>query len=354
MCLLVKQPASTAFTKDFIEDVYRKNSDGFGVMYAEDGKLHVYKCLPASAEDMYNFYATHAEGRDCIWHARMQTHGDIDLDNCHPYKVTDSIYMAHNGVLASGNDADRTKSDTGHFIKNIIRPALQADPDLLLDENWIDFIGGLIGRSNKFGFVRADGVMAVVNEDAGVEFVGAWLSNTYAWSTTKFGFRSAYQGQSGYTDSQTSRFGNQGSLLSSPYSRGSWYENQYEYDDYQGYHQGYGKVGSTYEAKGAWEEEVEDCADSCSLPALTDEQVKPMVRAAFNQWSRKGLVGVKQWVKDAPYKAACLLAHWYGTEHDLPEDRNWLEDLVMSDPDEASEWICDLFDTDSVKPSLIQ
>ena len=155
MCLLVKQPSTTSFTDEFLSDVFTKNSDGLGVMYAEDGKLHVYKCLPATAQDFIDFYRKHVDGKDCVWHARMQTHGDIDLDNCHPYKVTENIWLAHNGVLATGNHADKSRSDTWHFIKNVLTPALTAQPELMMDEDWLDFIGDMIGRSNKFGLVNS-------------------------------------------------------------------------------------------------------------------------------------------------------------------------------------------------------
>jgi len=39
---------------------------------------------------------------ECIIHYRMKTHGDIDMDNCHPSRVTDDIWMAHNGILSMG------------------------------------------------------------------------------------------------------------------------------------------------------------------------------------------------------------------------------------------------------------
>lgn len=347
MCLLVKQPSTTAFTNDFLEDVYNKNSDGFGVMYAEGGKVHVYKCLPRSAQEMVDFYAKHAEGRDCIWHARMQTHGDIDIDNCHPYMVTDDIYLAHNGVLSCGNNADRSKSDTWHFIRNIMRPALTAEPDLMLDPTWISFIGAMIGSSNKFGLVRADGHMVVINESSGVEFVGAWLSNTYAWTPSKFGFRSSYQSQGGYTDmySGTGR-----------HNRSHSYSHLWDEDEGYGvynmesnYHRkGYGIVGNSYPV--ATTEKVTEAKGSYIKPeskaaVLTQREIAPMVRAAYNQWTRKGIVGIEQWVKDAPHKAAAILGFWYNDED--------FENFAVDDPAEAAFWIEDLFSSESITPSML-
>lgn len=341
MCLLVKQPAATAFTQDFIEDVYNKNKDGFGIMYAEEGKIHVYKCLPTSGKDMYDFYLAHGEGRDCIWHARMQTHGDIDLDNCHPYKVTDEIWLAHNGILSTGNASDKSKSDTWHFIRNVIKPALTADPSLMTDKSWQEMIGHIIGGGNKFGLVRADGEMVIINERSGVNFVGAWLSNTYAWSTTKFGFRSSYQSQ-GYTG--------QSSYGSSGYgpgygSRTLWDQNE-SYGDW--WNKQYVKEEDKAAVKAYVEEEGEDekGLTASEAIALTPQDIRPMIRAAFNVWMRNGLAGVEHWCKQVPHKAAAILGYWYSDIEDLPA-------LVEDDPEEAAVWIEDLFRTDSVTPSML-
>lgn len=309
MCLLVQQPATVSFTDAFLNDVYSKNHDGLGIMYAADGKVHVYKCLPANAQDFVDFYRKHGENKDCIWHARMRTHGDVDHDNCHPYHVTDDIYLAHNGVLSTGNKADDTKSDTWHFIKHVMRPALTANPDLMLDEEWLDFIGDIIGSGNKFGLMRSDGKSAVINRDSGLEVMQSWLSNTYAWTPSKFGVASR----------QTT----------------SYYSSR-----------------NDYRWSSAWDKEDRPTSqtligmDDIEPVRATEAQVRRFVRAAYNQWTRRSLAGVEQWVRDAPDKAAEVLAFWYSDVDDV-------EDLAYDDPDEAATWIEDLFRTDSVTPSWL-
>lgn len=333
MCLLVNQPKTTSFTDDFLADVYSKNKDGLGIMYAENGEIHIYKTLPANAQDFIDFYRAHADGRDCVWHARMQTHGDVDLDNCHPYQVTDDVWMAHNGVLSAGNDNDMSRSDTWHFIRNVIAPALRGDPDLLLDPDWQSFVGDLIGGSNKFGFVRADGEVVIINRKSGVEFVGAWLSNTYAWSTTKFGFQTpSYQGSGyGYKGYSSGRewWSGHGS-----YYGQSVYDDDYKYDR------------STGERSVLTTKAQEETEDGFAIPETSEAQLRKIVRAASNSWTRNGLAGIEQWVKDAPHKAAHLLAMYYGDVDDLFS-------LAYDDPEEAAVWIDDLFRSDSVSPSLL-
>jgi len=323
MCLLVQQPKKTEFTEDFIKDVYSRNSDGFGVMYAEGGKVHVYKVLPTNADEMVDFYNQYAKGRDCIWHARMKTHGDIDFENCHPYRVTDDIWLAHNGVLSSGNAADHTKSDTWHFIKNVLKPALSHEPDLMLDPEWCRFIGNIIGGSNKFGLMRSDGEFSIINEKSGVNFVGAWLSNTYAWSPSRFGFQPpASTGHKGYY---------------------SYYQKDEDEDwtNYKSWAQ-----GSLIEAPKTKVQAPAPQVITEVKAKPTEAQARRFIQAAYNSWSRRGLAGIEQWVYDAPEKASWVLTQYY-------EDCLGIEDLVYSDPDEAAVWIEDLFRTDCIKPSWL-
>jgi predicted glutamine amidotransferase len=327
MCLLVQQTATSNFTDELLSDVYAKNKDGLGVMYAEDGQLHIFKCLPANAQDFIDFYRKHADGKYCVWHARMQTHGDIDFDNCHPYKVTDDIWLAHNGILSTGNDWDEKKSDTWHFIDKFVKPALIGNPDLLTNKEWQEFVGGLIGTSNKFALVRSDGEMVVINAKAGVNYANAWLSNTYAWPATKYM-------NAGKTDLMTNYPSHRSSYSGYDYGWDSYkYSKHTSYDDREHWERS---------ARGYWERDEEEKP----VQSYSPHQIRPYVRAAFNQWMRKGVSGVEQWVCDAPYKAVALLTYWY-------DDIDEVESLVNDDPFTAAEWIADLFDTDAVSPSLI-
>lgn len=333
MCLLVSQPKTVSFTDSFLSDVYDKNSDGLGVMYAEDGKLHIYKCLPANAKDFIDFYRKHAANRGCMWHARMRTHGDVDKDNCHPYQVTDDIWLAHNGILSTGNYADHTKSDTWHFIKNVLRPALTAQPDLMLDKEWIDFMGDLIGSGNKFGLVRADGESCIINRRQGVEFMQSWLSNTYAWSPSRFGF----QGQARW--------------------KSSWEEEEWSYyDSWKAKGSNNGAYWTPGHGRGTTPQVIETKPAPAQLELLSpqlsrgdDRAIRTYLKAVHNSWARKGKEGVQQWVKDAPHKAAAVLNFYYDdmTHSDLNR-------LIYEDNGaDAADWISDLFASETVTPSWL-
>ena len=306
MCLLVQQPASTQFSDEFILDVYNKNKDGIGVMYADAGHVVVRKYLPKTGKQFLDFYRQYIDSRDCIWHARMQTHGDIDLDNWHPYKVTDKIWMAHNGILSSGNDNDPKKSDTWHFIHNVIEPVLAYDPDRLMRPEYQAFLGDLIGSTNKFGFMNAHGNAVIINRSAGVTYQGAWLSNTYAWSATKFGVGS--RPKSTYTSYNNSKY---------------WGAGYYDWDS-----------GFTYDKEGLQDPDGPD----------TNVTIKPVVRAAYNSWLNNGL---QTWVYQAPEKAARLISYWY------EESEEQVEELIWDEPETAVELIADLFDNDGLNPAQL-
>lgn len=214
MCLLVSQTASTKFTDNFIKDVYRLNSDGLGVMYAEKSSLFINRVVPQTEKDFVDFFKDNIEGRDCAWHARMKTHGDIDLANCHPYQVLSSeegypLYLAHNGILATGNAKDKSKSDTWHFIQDYLRPMLLKNPTFFMTDAFADLIGEFIGSGNKFILMDAYGNQVVINEERGVEHEGAWLSNTYAWNTagTKHDYSKSTKWRGNYNFTPSSALG---------------------------------------------------------------------------------------------------------------------------------------------------
>lgn len=299
MCLLVQQSASTKFSDEFILDVYSKNRDGIGVMYADSGIVQVHKYLPKKAAEFLRFYRDQIDGRDCIWHARMQTHGKIDMDNCHPYKVTDKLWMAHNGILSSGNESDTAKSDTWHFIRNVIEPVLAYEPDRLMRPEYQTFLGNLIGSTNKFGFMDGYGNAVIINRSSGVTYEGAWLSNTYAWSASKFGMGTASKGI--YTK--------------------HWGSSYYSWDS--GFSYDKETLGNGYD---------------------TNVSIKPVVRAAYNSWLNNAL---QHWVIQAPEKATRLISYWY------EEDESSVDEMVYDEPVAAAELIADLFDKEGLTPSQL-
>lgn len=188
MCIIIQGTSANlrrvlTSTVGLIESVYDYNSDGLGIMFpSNDGAPVALKTLPTTAEDARVWLSTHLpdDNRSIALHARFTTHGKTDMDNCHPYDL-DGGYMMHNGVLATGNKADPSKSDTWHYCRQFLDG--QADA-VFASETGRALLGDHIGDNNRFVFLGKDGQIYIVNRDTGVEYEGLWFSNTYAWDVS--------------------------------------------------------------------------------------------------------------------------------------------------------------------------
>lgn len=329
MCILIHHPANVSFSDELLNDFYAHNSDGFGAMYSEGGKLVVVKTL-GKPQEINALYKDALKGRECIIHYRMKTHGDIDLDNCHPYKVTDEIWMAHNGILSMGNPVDKTKSDTWHFIKYMLRPALEANPMLIFDLDYQQYLEEMIGGSNKFAFMHSSGESVVINYDAGVEHEGAWLSNTYAWSAHLHGHGARYKsgGNKYYTGWGIDDYG-YNIKGSTKHSSTSLYKPSHAFDT-GGAAFGDDDYDDEYEGYTHYDYDISSFGKKLNIRKIT--------KAAYN-CHKRGMKALYDWVLVSPNKAAYLLEQSFGEK---TEGEMW--DLVNAYPDEAAEWIFDLFE----------
>lgn len=189
MCLIISKPADVNFDEGFLHGVYTRNKDGVGVMYAEDNKLWHAKFVPKTFEEVVTFWDKHIAQRKCVVHFRMQTHGDVDTLNAHPYPVITGeegypLYLIHNGILHTNNMKDIKRSDTWHYIQDYLRPMLLKNPEFFLTEAFADLVGSHIGSGNKFVLLDHQGNEVLINKSCFIKHNGALLSNTYAWDTS--------------------------------------------------------------------------------------------------------------------------------------------------------------------------
>lgn len=191
MCLLIAGPSNTIRntllnTEGLLHDIFDSNSDGVGAMYTTSkNKLRTPKVLPKNLGECIAFIRQLPDDdRNLALHFRMRTHGDTNLENCHPYTVLDDkIAMMHNGVLQHGNKADTSKSDTWHYINNTVRPVLAEAPKLFVNTAWMRLVEEDIGSGNRFAIMDHTGDLAILNKHTGLMVNDTmWFSNTYAWS----------------------------------------------------------------------------------------------------------------------------------------------------------------------------
>ena len=185
MCLLITGKSDAIrntllTTPGLVEDIYAHNPDGLGLMWPENGKVAVVKALPRSVEEITHLLKTIPNPSTPIpvaIHFRMRTHGDIDIDNCHPYQINEHAWLMHNGVLDTGNHKDKSKSDTWHFVQDYLTTM---PVDVLHNPQYLALLGYTIGH-NTFAIMSDDGRLSEVNRHLGVKVGGLWFSNTYAW-----------------------------------------------------------------------------------------------------------------------------------------------------------------------------
>lgn len=189
MCMLIQHSPKSHLTRDMLSNFLDCNPDGFGFMYGDGRKLHVIKLPTPDRKEVFHLYDTYIKGRAAVLHFRMRTHGDINDQNTHPYRVTDDVWMAHNGVLRTGNDANPAMSDTWHLIEGWIRPLLVESPGLLYTRQFQEMLGAFIGSSNKLAFADRKGRIVVINSTAGIVHANTWFSNSYAWDPGRFGVK---------------------------------------------------------------------------------------------------------------------------------------------------------------------
>lgn len=335
MCLIVHQPKEFIMSDELLSDIYRRNSDGLGLMYAQDGELVVRKFLPKSAAEFVQAYREHGEGRELVLHARMTTHGETDMENCHPYQVTPGVALMHNGVLSMGNVWDKTKSDTWHFVQRVIAPAVAYDPALILDPSWQGYMSAIIGSGNRFALMDRHGQVVIINRAQGVEFMGCWFSNTYAWPCRDYGLETP-----GYYP--TSR-----SYASSVYD----WESGQPWDKWRASLGGSSSYGTSSSSSTSGSSSTAPIV-STTTTRRGKLQVKAkgasptmlqVWRAARNSYARDRLL---DWVHAAPEKAqAFLVAIKAGETLGVS-----VRDLALTDPSSAALIIENYFDTDGTLP----
>lgn len=184
MCLIIVKPANTAIPSALLNSAIDHNPDGYGIMYAHDGRIKVSKGLDYSR---LKSKIKKLEDKDLIVHLRMATHGIINRDNCHPFKVNKNLYFCHNGILRDFIPQDDTVSDTVNFNRSVLIPDLHLDPDLVFNANYVSYLESLIGKYNKLAFMDSGGRIQFVNRDHWIEWEGLLLSNDYAYDVDIIG-----------------------------------------------------------------------------------------------------------------------------------------------------------------------
>jgi predicted glutamine amidotransferase len=175
MCLIIASPNGVVPTCGVIDQGWQDNSDGWGLMQSDGSDLIVNKGM--KFDDLKPLLEK-INGNPYVLHYRWATHGTKNIDNCHPFRITKKLYMAHNGVIAI-EQKNKLMSDTWHYAQTLRQIGI--DHDNVTDEEIISMMAKSVGGGNKLAFLDAQGKVTLVNEQAGTWKEGVWYSNTHSF-----------------------------------------------------------------------------------------------------------------------------------------------------------------------------
>lgn len=180
MCIIAIQPRGKKIKESVLRNCWENNNDGAGLMYSINGKIYVEKELDSFERFLALKKRIDTLNVNLVMHFRISTSGLIDEANIHPFKVNDSLYFCHNGVLDITVPNGSKINDTQIF-RNVFLRGL--DRDFIYNESARLLIEYAIGNRNKFVFLDNKGQFFIINEMAGTWDKGCWYSNTtYTYS----------------------------------------------------------------------------------------------------------------------------------------------------------------------------
>lgn len=182
MCLIVLKPkgANNSFTKEKFDNALIANPHGIGIAYSDGGKLQIEKFdKPQDIAD--EIYKKIADKDAYLIHFRYATHGKKDVENVHPFLITEGLCVAHNGVISKYPEINKDWSDTRNYVEGILKPYIKEHgKDSFKSPEFIKEVEEGIGAGSKMVFVNENMDYSIANEKAGTWIDGCWYSNTYS------------------------------------------------------------------------------------------------------------------------------------------------------------------------------
>jgi len=178
MCIAIAKSASKEISKETMSTCWQHNPDGAGFMYNANGRLKIKKGFFTFKEFWQSYSASvHNKGIKAAIHFRIKTHGEINHENCHPFRVNEHMGFIHNGIISSiSTKEDKSKSDTWHFNEQLLKPMVHKYADILETDSIQMLIGDYIGHS-KLVFLDDKDDMWIINSHLGEIDDGIWYSN---------------------------------------------------------------------------------------------------------------------------------------------------------------------------------
>lgn len=177
MCIICFSPFTKNFDLNHLINGFSANRDGAGFAVSDGEQLITEKGFFTFEKFWEKFKDYNKPHYSKLVHFRIKTHAAINAENCHPFKITDDIVMAHNGVLKQFADRSKPNSDTSQFVDKILKPALTKNPNIYKEEWFQYLIEEYIGTGNKIIILDKDGNFEIFRGEFGEWNNGNWFSN---------------------------------------------------------------------------------------------------------------------------------------------------------------------------------
>lgn len=185
MCVIVHLEPKKTIAKETLRDCFTTNRDGWGIMWAKNGKVHAVKDK-TDFEDFYKLWQQVPKDVTRALHFRIRTAGEVNRANCHPFRVTDDVWLMHNGMI----DAvmlDEKMSDTWNFVAHELRPIVQKWPNFMQSKAFEKLMEEVTGYS-KLLFLNSKGEVLKVRNNVWVERQGIYFSNGNSLRSYSYGY----------------------------------------------------------------------------------------------------------------------------------------------------------------------
>lgn len=197
MCIAVAIKAGTDVTEGEVRAMQRRNGDGMGFAYNHEGEVFFYKNM----DDVDAFYACYKSSKEkyplahFVMHFRLATHGQKNLENCHPYIIHShgtTLAFIHNGIFNGESPReDLGMSDSFWFGENVLK---NLPEKFYRNDGILELLDAHVARRHfsKLVILSSDGDLVIVGAKRGEWDAGRWFSNggfrqwnaTTAMSTT--------------------------------------------------------------------------------------------------------------------------------------------------------------------------
>lgn len=178
MCLLIVNKKGLLPYEQF-KTAAENNPDGsgFAIYDSSSKKVVVHKTMAKNLCNMYKKYKMLRKinpDSPAVIHFRVSTYGGVNLNNTHPFVLTNGCVLAHNGVVSGLYGYDKNKSDTNMLAH--IMSVINAD-DLVNDSRSHTILKLIAGATNKFAVMHPNGKVLIIGESLGHWVGETWYSN---------------------------------------------------------------------------------------------------------------------------------------------------------------------------------